>query len=154
MRDLKQGRDGATEEWRQGRHLNTCRGGEHDKHVCFNVWTSAYQGGCGCVSHCECVCVCLWRGVYVYTVNAHECVLCANMWGSDWVIHWACSCVCMCEKQNGNRMWICLLVLSVLAWWHLSVKVLLGWLTWLQRDKVKDLMRATCSLLFPTECKA
>ena len=37
MRDLRQGRDGATEGWRQGRHLNTCRGGEYDKHVCFNV---------------------------------------------------------------------------------------------------------------------
>lgn len=41
MRDLKRGRDGATEGWRQGRHLNTCRGGEPDKHVfqCVNVCT-------------------------------------------------------------------------------------------------------------------
>ena len=42
MRDLKQGSDGKTERWKRGKHLNTCLGGEPDKHV--------YQS----VNHCVC----------------------------------------------------------------------------------------------------
>lgn len=51
MRDLKHGRDGSTEGWRPGRHLNTCRGGQHDKHVllCANICTRGGLEVCVCV---------------------------------------------------------------------------------------------------------
>lgn len=141
MRDLKQGRDGATEGWRQGRHLNTCRGGEYDKRVfqCVNV--CIWGGLRKCVSHRVCVC---GGGICVCTVYVCACVcVCEGLYEYEWV-----------TVNVRHSMWICLLVLSVLAWWHLSIKVPLGGLTWLQRDTAWDLRWATCSLMFHTENKA
>lgn len=55
MRDLKQGREGETVGRRRDRHLNTCRGGEPDKHV-FQSVNVCVRGETGykCVSHCMC----------------------------------------------------------------------------------------------------
>lgn len=89
-----------TEGWRQGRHLNTCRGGESDKHV-FQSVNVCVSGGCKCISHCMC------RGASVYVQYTYVC-MCVCVWG-----------------RTGHSMWIRLLLLSVLPWWHLSVKMLL-----------------------------
>ena len=85
MSDLKQGRDGNTEGWRQERHLYTCRGGECDKHVV------------------QCVNDCAFGG--------RKCVRLACARGRVGVSH----CVCAYARMWNNRhgMWVCLLVLSL-----------------------------------------
>lgn len=45
MRDLKQGREGEMVGRRRDRHLNTCRGGEPDKHVFQSVNVCVWGAG-------------------------------------------------------------------------------------------------------------
>lgn len=125
------------------------------------TWTPAGVGSTisMCVSMCEClhmtrvvrvwITVCVHVLVSVYTVHVH-----VWGWGRSaclWMSHCACASEAQCTRQ-------CLLVLSVLAWRHLSATVLLVGLTWLQRDKARTLRWstrrwATRSVTFHTEIK-
>lgn len=112
----------------------------------------------GPLSHYVCMCMCMWGGsvsLYVQYMCMCVCVqtLCESMWREVCLYNSESSCMLkyVCVRQNARSEWICLLVLSVLAWWHLSVKMPLGGLTWLQRDKARDLRWATCCLMFNTE---
>lgn len=120
------------------------------------TWTPAGVGSTisMCVSMCECLhrtgAVSVWVTVCVH-VLVSVCTVHVQVWGWGrsaclWMSHCACASEAQCAR------W-CLLVLSVLAWWHLSVTVLLVGLTWLQGDKASNLRWATCSFMFHTEIK-